>query len=77
MCFLWLSVHRQHAKNNSANMREAGSLRFPPQTPISNRLLNVIPRFSNNFLKTFISLMKQKMQSLFTFQSSNAQPMSV
>ena len=41
---------------HTVNMREVGSLRFTPQTPISIG----IPRFSNNFLKTFISLMKQR-----------------
>ena len=34
-CFLWLSVHIKHAKNNSANMRVVGCLRFTPKTPKS------------------------------------------
>ena len=53
-------------------MHEVGGLRFTPQTPISIwggggrggggrvRGLNVISGFSDNFLKTFISLMKHR-----------------
>ena len=47
MCFLWLSVHLQHAKNNSANMYEVGGLRFKIYSTDAEfiGLLNVIPRF--------------------------------
>ena len=64
-------------KNNSANICEVGDLWFTPQTLMINGLLNVIPHFLSNFLKTFIPLMKhRKCIVCFTFfESLNFKPM--
>ena len=73
MCFVWLSEHLQHAKNNSANMREVGDLRFTPRTPISMAVECNSPLFKLFPQNIYIAHETQKMQSLFTFfESSNA-----
>ena len=65
--FLWLSVNLQYVKNNSAIIREVGSIDAD-----INGLLNVISQFVNNFLRTYIAHETQKMQSLFTFFQSSS-----